>query len=317
MRQTLDGSFLSALRCFEMAGRHLSFTKAANALNLTQSAVSQHIRHLEERLGYPLFVRQSRGLALTAKGTQLYETSSTAFAEIAHVVQRLSLSDTPLQVNCLPSFALQWLMPRLVEFHRNQPDVSVRLTAEFQLLNRHLMMESEIDVAIRYDPAEYHQLSAQVVLEEHLVAVASPDYVAAHPSLGAGYLTDDLVFLHDAAPWDGAPEFVEWRTWAARFFPDWTERLAGPQFNLASLAIGAALGHQGIAMGRTALVLDELRSGRLIKVFSRSVLAPARYVLLCRDESEPRTAAFSEWLKAECRRFEAARHDILSSTDSS
>lgn len=311
MRSTLDASFLGALRCFEMAGRHLSFTRAAGALNLTQSAVSQQIRNLEERLGYRLFLRQGRGLALTEKGSQLYETSSNAFAEISDTVHRLSLPDAPLQVNCLPSFALQWLMPRLVEFQRGRSNISVRLKAEFQLLNRHLMIESDIDVALRYDPADYQQVSAEVILDEYLVAVATPEYIAAHPLLTAGQLADDLVFLHDATPWDGAPEFIEWRTWAMSSFPDWTGHLAGPQFNFSSLAIAAALGHQGIAMGRTALIQDEFRSRRLVKVFNHVVKAPARYVLLCRNHDDARTTAFSEWLKAECRRFALAREDML------
>lgn len=313
MRITLDSSFLGALRCFEMAGRQLSFTKAAVALNLTQSAVSQQIRNLEDRLGYPLFKRQGRGLALTEKGVQLYETTSNAFSEISHAVHRLSLSGTPLKVNCLPSFALQWLMPRLVEFHRDQPDISVRLQAEFQPLNRQIMMESDIDVAIRYSPHGQPSMSEEVILEEYLVAVATPDYVAAHPSLAAGQLSDDLVFLHDAEPWVGAPEYIEWRTWAADCFPDWVERAAGPQFNLSSLAISAALNHQGIVMSRTVLIQEELRSGRLVKVFDRTVRAPARYVLLCQDPNEPRAVAFSTWLKAECKRFELARVGMLTS----
>ncbi|WP_126282421.1 LysR substrate-binding domain-containing protein [Burkholderia stagnalis] len=311
MKLNLDSSFLGALRCFEMAGRHSSFTKAAAALNLTQSAISQQIRNLEDKLGYPLFKRQGRGLVLTEKGLQLYETTSNVFAEISHTVHRLSLSGTPLKVNCLPSVALQWLMPRLVEFHRDQPDISVRLQAEFQSLDRHLMIENDIDVAIRYYPDSHQQASEEVILDEYLVAVATPDYVAAHPSLATGALTDDLTFLHDAEPWVGAPEYIEWRAWAAACFPDWVERGAGPQFNLSSLAISAGLNHQGIVMTRTILIQEELRSGRLVKAFEQTVRAPGRYVLLCQEPNEPRTAAFSTWLKDECRRFELARSDML------
>lgn len=308
----LDGSILGALLCFEMAGRLLSFTKTAQAFNLTQSAVSQQIRHLEDRLGYPLFVRQARGLKMTEKGEVLFETMSRAFVEINQTLQELGMPNAPLQVSCLPSLALQWLMPRLTEFHRLQPSVSVRLKAEFQMLDRHAMDTDDIDVALRYDPVQYSRLHADVILDEYLVPVATPEYLAQHPSFAAGKSLDGVVLLHDAEPWVGAAEFVEWRSWLEVAHPEWAKHLDGPQFNLSSLAISAALTHQGVAMGRTALVYDDLRSGRLVNVFGRFVRAPARYMLLCRKPEDQRVAVFSDWLKAECKRFNEARMQLLS-----
>ncbi|WP_322083490.1 LysR substrate-binding domain-containing protein [Burkholderia sp. BCC1972] len=314
MQMRLDGSILGALFCFETAGRLLSFTKTAQAFNLTQSAVSQQIRNLEERLGYPLFVRQARGLRLTEKGATLLATMSSAFGEIHRTLQTLGMSDAPLQVSCLPSFALQWLMPRLTEFHRQQPDVSVRVQAEFQVLDRHAMETGDIDVAVRYDPVQYGRLHAEAVLDETLFPVATPAYLARHPAFAGGESPDGVVLLHDAAPWAGAPEFVEWRTWLEAVRPAWIAHLDGPQFNFSSLAITAALNHQGVAMGRAALVHDEIASGRLVDVFGVHVRAPARYVLLSRNPDDPRTAAFSGWLKAECARFGEAWARVMSNT---
>lgn len=308
----LDSSVLGALRCFEAAGRLLSFTRAAESLNLTQSAVSQQIRQLEDRLGYLLFLRQPRSLKLTPKGEALFETTTRALDDIQQTIRRLDLPNAPLQVNCLPSFALQWLMPRLTEFHRQQPDVSVRLKAEFQALDRQAMDAEDIDVAVRYDPIRYNRLQADVLLDEYLIAVATPEYLTRHPGLSSGVSLDGVVLLHDASPWVGAAEFVEWRTWLEAFHPAWIAHLDGPQFNLSSLAIGAALNHQGVAMGRTALVYDELMSGRLVNVFGRHVRAPARYVLLSRRPDDPRVAIFSSWLKAEFARFDTSRMALLS-----
>lgn len=308
----LNSSILGALRCFEVAGRQLSFTKAAQALNLTQSAVSQHIRQLEDRLGYPLFVRQARGLQLTSKGQVLFDTASKAFLDINQTLQQLSLSNAPLQVSCLPSLALQWLLPRLTEFHRQQPDVSVRLKAEFQVLDQYAMNTDDIDVAIRYDPTDYSRIHADVILDEYLIAVASPEYLAQHPSFATGDSLEGVVLLHDATPWMGAPEFVEWRTWLETARPEWLEQLDGLQFNLSSLAITAALNHQGVAMGRTALIYDELKSKRLVNVFGTYVKAPARYVLLSRQPKDPRAVVFTAWLKAECHRFDGLRKLLLS-----
>ncbi len=307
----LDSSTLGALRCFEMAGRLLSFTKASVALSLTQSAVSQQIRQLEERLGYRLFERHSRGLVMTAKGEALWTVTSKALHDIGQTLQQLGMSDIPLRVSCSPSFALQWLMPRLSTFQREQPNIALRLVAEFQSLDRSAMETEGIDVAVRYDPVKYQQLNAETVLDEYLVAVATPAYVAQHPDFAKGESAEGVTFLHDAAAWDGAPEFAELRHWMEALHPSWIAHLAGPQYNLSSLVISAALNHQGVAVTRSALVYEELASGRLVNVFGKHAPAPARYVLLSRQPDDPRIAAFSEWLKAECGRFDSLRMQLL------
>lgn len=300
------------MRCFEEAGRLLSFTKAAAALNLTQSAVSQQIRHLEERLGYRLFDRQARGLMLTAKGTTLWTATTKALHGIDQTLKQLAVWDTPLQISCLPSFALQWLMPRLSAFQHEQPQITLRLTAEYQFLDRVTMEEGGIEAAVRYDPIDYAHLHAETILDEYLVAVATPAYLAQHPGITAGMCPDGVVLVDDAEAWDGAPEFIEARTWAEGLHPSWKARLMGPRYNLSALAIGAALNNQGIAVIRSSLVCEELSSGRLVKVLGRHVPAPARYVLLCRLSDDARVRAFADWLRAECKRFDNARMQLLS-----
>ncbi len=307
----LDASLLGGLRCFEVAARLLSFTKAAAELSLTQGAVSQHIRHLEDRLGYTLFVRKPRALSLTPKGETLFECTRNAFLGIETTLNHLGQSNAPLQINCSPSFALQWLMPRLVEFHRLYADIPVRLQAEFQTLDRHSMLAADIDVAIRFDPGQYDSMRAIPILDEYLLPVTTPEYLAAHPEFAAGRSLSGIQLLHDSSPWDGAPEFIEWRTWLEAARPEWLGAVPGPQFNLASLAISAALNHQGVAVARTALVYEELEHGRLVNVFNRLVPAPARYMLLTEREGDARVAAFSNWLMDECRRFSDARAKLL------
>nr|WP_076591426.1 LysR substrate-binding domain-containing protein [Herminiimonas arsenitoxidans] len=307
----LHPSILANLRCFEVAARLLNFTKAAQALNLTQSAVSQQIRHLEENLGYPLFVRRHRSLILTDKGQALFECASRIFLDIEQTLRRLEPAEAPLQVNCLPSFALQWLMPRLSDFQHLHPAIAVRLKAEFQTLDLHAMQADDIDVAIRFDPGQYGNLQAERILDEYLMPVATPKFLSEHPAFAAGQSLQGVTLLHDATPWSGAPEFIEWRTWMEAERPDWLAELGGIQFNLASLVIGAALNHQGVAMARTALVLDEIKSGRLVKVFDRLVPSPAHYMLLIQRADDRRTAVFSLWLKEECHRFSDERRQLL------
>ena len=201
---------------------------------------------------------------------------SSAFVDINRTLQALGMSDAPLQVSCLPSLALQWLMPRLSEFHRQQPNVPVRVKAEFQVLDRQAMETDDIDVAVRYDPVQYDRLHAEAILDEILFPVATPAYLAQHPALPMeSRWTASSVARR--RPWAARPEFVEWRTWLEEVRPAWAADLDGPQFNFSSLAITAALNHQGVAMGRGALVHDEIASGRLVDVFGKHVRAPARY----------------------------------------
>lgn len=314
MAPRLDSSILGALRCFEAAGQSLSFTKAASALSLTQSAVSQHIRLLEARLGYPLFVRRPRGLTLTPKGAALHAATSTAFAELNRTLARLDEPEaTLLNVSCVPSFALQWLMPRLVDFHRHHPDVSVRLKAELDVVASYERTQGGVDIAIGYLPPSGLPSGATVLLEEYLVAAATPEYLREHPPALDDRWLESVRLLHDTEPWEAAPEFVEWDTWRRCVLPDGNNAANSARFNfnLSSLAISAALSHQGVVLGRTALIYEELAAGRLVDIFRRRVRAPAQYVLLCRDSSDAHVAAFVAWLREECARFELARAALL------
>lgn len=307
MDTKLDTPLLGALRCFEAAGRLGSFTKAADALHLTQSAISQQIRQLEARLGYPLFVRQARGLALTPKGGVLHEATLAAFASLGRTLRQLSAPDAHLQVSCLPSFALQWLMPRLTEFHRLHPQTSVRLKAEFHAIDRETMAAGDIDVAIRWDPFDYDALHVEPLFDERLVAVAAPAYLDRHPPEATAEWVSSIVPLHDASAWPDAPKYVEWRTWLAAVVPEYAGELRGPEFNLASLAIGAALAGQGVAVCRQALVDDEIARGRLVHVLGRCVPAPAQYKLIHARPDDPRVQSFVAWLRSESNDYAARR----------
>jgi len=302
-----DSSLMGALRCFEVAGRMLNFTTTSQALHLTQSAVSQQIRVLEERLGYRLFHRGKRSLSLTEKGQVLFDCVSKSLGDIEKTLARLASGQGPLEVSCVPSLALNWLMPRLLEFQRTQPEMQLRVRAEFPAIDGLADGPNAEDVSIRFDTNERAIPRAIALMDEYMMPVASPEYLARHPAFASGHSLEGVTLLHDAVPWAGATEFVEWRMWLEAERPDWLRTLGGVQFNMSSLAIGAAINHQGTAMARSALVSDELRSGRLVNIFDRPVLSPARYWLLSRDESDARTAVFARWLQDECIRFDVQR----------
>ncbi|WP_095210764.1 LysR family transcriptional regulator [Chromobacterium sphagni] len=307
----LDSSVLGALKSFEAAGRLLNFTRAAQELHLTQGAVSQQIRNLEDRLGYRLFLRGRRALSLTEKGTVLLQTVARSLDEIERTLARLGADAAPLRLSCVPSFALCWLMPRLTEFQRLAPDAPLRMLAEFQAWDGLAEGPGGADISIRYDTACCAIAQARPLLDEYMMPVATPAYLASHPAFAAGESIAGVAMLHDASPWAGAGDFAEWRVWLAAERPDWLPMLGGAQFNLSSLALGMALNHQGVAMARSALVWDELRSGRLVDVFGRWVASPARYMLLSRDPLRRETRVFTDWMTAVCKRFDAERRQAL------
>ncbi len=307
----VDSSILGTLRCFEAGGRLLNFTRGAEELHLTQSAVSQQIRLLEARLGFALFIRQPRGLQLTSKGHVLLKSVRTALHDIGVTIERLSTQRSVLRVSCLPSLALHWLVPRLTNFYQHHSDVPVRLTADLHALNRRKMEMENLDLAIRYEPPDCAPPEAELLMKEFLFPVATPEYLARHSAFQSGKSCSGITFLHDASPWAGAPEYCEWQFWLQAEHPEWLNHLAGPQFNLASLMISAALNHQGVALGRTAIVLDEIKSGRLIDVFGKYAPASANYILLHPRSLDPQATLFRDWLRSECKRFDRVRQLLL------
>lgn len=308
----LAPSILTWLRCFEAAARHDSFTRAGEELNLSQGAVSQQIRQLEQWSGCVLFHRLPRRLQLTSQGLQLKAEVEPALRRIEQAVAAIRNTVAPIHVNCSPSFALRWLMPRLGSFMRRHAEIDVRLTAEFQQLDRASFTRAGMHVAIRYDPFDHADLHAELLMEDFLLPVASPALAQRHPRLDGAGDFDGVTLLHDAQSWPDAADDAEWRAWLRPLRDGGAvNSQRGLRFNLADLAITAALAGDGVAMAGMALVQDELEAGRLTALSQRAVRSPARYVLLATDMADRRVAAFASWLKEECARFSADRALVL------
>lgn len=305
----LNASLLGALRCFQVAARHHSFTRAAAELHCTPGAVSQQIRLLETRLDCTLFQRLPRGLQLTDAGERLLTAVAEGMGRIEAGLAQLRPSSRPLLVSCSTSFALLWLMPRLQGFQQAYPGVEIKLLGEFHGVDRSAMLASGMDAAIRFDPVAYAGLHVTELLDEYLLPVASPAYVQRHPGLAQDGSLTGCQLLHDMVPWEGAEPYAEWDEWlrGARAEELSAAAWAGQEFNLSLLALGAARAHQGICMGRAALVQEDLRSGALVDVFGTPVRAAARYVLLSANPEDARMAVFSRWLVEACRQFAAER----------
>ena len=284
---------LNALRAFEAAARHLSFTRAAEELNVTQAAVSHQVKALEEHLGRKLFRRLNRALLLTEEGQVCLGTAREAFDRIAATAERLRASDArgTLTVSLLPSFAAKWLVPRLGRFRLAHPDIDVRVAPDERLVD---FARDDVDLGIRYGDGRYPGLYTVRLLEEEVFPVCSPNLETEdHPIRAPADLARHTL-LHDEGH-DG------WRTWLlAAGLPD-IDPTRGPIFTDSSNLVQAAVEGQGVALARGALAAADLAAERLTRPFALSLHAAYAYYIVCPKATAetPKVKAFSTWLLAE------------------
>ena len=299
----LDASLIGDLWFFEAAARLNSFSAAAQELSVTQGAVSQRIRHLEDRLGAKLFIRLGRGVTLTVDGETLYRTASHAFHNIEAGASFIvgERRQKGLVVSCAPSLAMEWLLPRLSAWYRVAEGTKIQIRAEFHPVNREIFINEGIEIAIRYDHVDYGDLGAIDLYQERLFPVCTPSYWDANGRFQKHADLARLTLLHDASPWVGAAQSTEWRTWCTGVGASDVNRMQSEHFNLAQMAVRAALLDQGIAMGRSLLVADYLRDGRLIRPFGKTTVRGAKYRFLTAGsvKSTSLLARLASWMKKE------------------
>ena len=283
---------LNALRAFEAAGRHLSFTRAAEELHVTQAAISHQIKSLEEQLGIRMFRRGPRGLLLTDAGQAYLPEVREAFQRLTAATERLLEDDArgTITVSVLPSFAARWLVPRLTRFREDHPDIEVRVSADDRLAD---FDRDDVDVAIRYGRGDYPGLHADRFLTEELFPVCSPELLRRIP-LDRPEQLGDHTLLHDDMRMD-------WSMWLLAAGVEGVDPRRGPSFNDSSMVLQAAVDGQGVALGRSALALDDLTAGRLVRPFDFSLPAEYAYYILCpeRIANRPNIKTFREWLLAQ------------------
>ncbi|MEQ9555601.1 MAG: transcriptional regulator GcvA [Rhodospirillales bacterium] len=288
---------LNALRAFEAAARHLSFTQAAEELNVTQAAVSHQIRGLEDWLGFPLFRRLSRALVLTEAGQLLFPEVREAMDILTTAVNRVQRQDSEgvLTVTTMDSFAQSWLVPRLGRFRQSHPDIDVRLVMVDRMVD---LAREGVDVAVRYGRGSWPGLTVSLLRTEELFPVCAPELLENGPPLKEPRDLAHFTLLHDEMP-------VDWRDWLAAAGCDEVNAERGPGYSHSNLVLLAARAGEGVALGRSVMVADDLAAGRLVRLFDFALPAPQAYYLACveGEEDRPKIRAFREWLAGE---FEAA-----------
>jgi LysR family transcriptional regulator, glycine cleavage system transcriptional activator len=286
---------LGALRAFESAARHLSFTRAAAELCVTQAAISHQIRQLEDWLGICLFERQGHKLTLTGEGQTYLPELTDAFDRISGTTRRLMKSDDrPLRITVLPSFASRWLVPRLGAFRTLHPGVDVRLDSSAELWT---FATERFDLGIRLGLGKWSGLKADLIAHEALSPVCSPALLNGPSPIRVPTDLRNVRLLYDTPR-------EAWRHWLDFAGVGGLETNASMSFNDASLALQAAVDSQGVALGRLMLASDDLRCGRLVQPFDAALPNDYSYWLVYPSTAlhRPGVAEFREWLLSEASR---------------
>ena len=285
---------LNALRAFEAAARHLSFTKAAEELFVTQAAISHQVKALEAALDLQLFRRLNRRLMLTDAG-QLYLPALTeAFDAIDTATARLRADENAgrLVVSVANSLAAKWLLPRLPRFRERHPEIEVEISAADRLVD---FGRDNVDMAIRYGLGRYPGLRVDPLMVDTNFPVCSPGLLAGPVPLREPGDLRHHSLLHDDVSTFDAPD---WSKWLAAVGVTGVRADRGQRYSHSSLVIQAAIDGQGVALGRSTLVALDLEAGRLVQPFGPAL--PSVYA--CYVVSPPATAerpkikAFREWL---------------------
>jgi LysR family transcriptional regulator, regulator of gene expression of beta-lactamase len=276
---------LNALRAFEASARHLSFTRAAIELCVTQAAVSHHVKGLETRLGVQLFRRLPRGLALTDEGYALLPALADSFDRIAELVEGIAGGMAQLlSVAAVGTFATGWLLPRLPAFHAANPRIDLRL---FTNNNRVDLAGEGLDYAIRFGDGAWHAIEAEPLMEAPLTPLCSP-------ALARGIREpQDLLGCTLLRSYRAD----EWPRWFATAGVNAPPALRGPVFDSSAIMAEAAMQALGVALAPPAMLARAIDSGALVRPFAAEVSTGHYWLTWLKSRSpSPAMEAFREWL---------------------
>ncbi len=286
---------LNALKCLEAAARSQSFSRAADELHVTQSAVSHQIRQLEDWFGVPLFDRRGRQTVPTPRGEELARALSEAFGIMEVACKRLIHSDAgpALTIASLPSMATIWLIPRLQRFFAEHPEISVKVVYAFadQPLNF-----DDIDIAILWGTGDWDGCRCTRLLDGATVAVCNSGFLDKEGPFTAPQTLPGKPLLHDT-------NRLGWQTWMRNAGIKHAGPSPGPTFQDFNLLRAAALAGQGVALCPRSLIGDDLSSGRLVQLFETTIMEDHAYHIIEPLDAQHRHAAaiavFKDWLLEE------------------
>ncbi|WP_349357810.1 LysR substrate-binding domain-containing protein [Stappia sp.] len=277
---------LAALRAFDCVARARSYAAAATVLNVTEAALRQHVRRLENQIGQPLVERSGRGIVLTQAGEILAETTREGFDTLKAGVASLTADEDrrPLRIALPPSFAETWLMPRLGDFWAHHPEINLELVPSLKIVD---LRADRFDMAIRYGEGEWPGVTCTRLAPADYLVVARPDVAGATPARTAADLADRC--------WLFERDRVEHRRWSAAHGIDF-DAPHHRHFPTNSLVLSALHAGQGLSLQARALVQGDIDTGRLAILFDDPASHLAYYIVTRGDPRLP-LRRFIAWLK--------------------
>ena len=299
---------ISTLNALVAVARYQSFTKAAMALNVTQSAVSHQIKLIEDLWGVKLFERKGHGIAATDAGRRLAELTSGYFEEIGSTLDELRVvsSHEKLRIDTLQSFAVKWLVPRLRRFDELYPNIDVWISTHDHLVD---FAANSIDIAIRLGDGRFAGCHSTLLLQEEVFPVCTPEFLErmGRPANPRALLHYPLLLRL------GEPSHMNWEDWFEAVGVPGVKLTEGTRFPDTNMALEAAMDGLGVALARTAHVVEELAAGYLVRLFDIPCPSDVAYYLVCPQghENRPLISAFRSWIQNEVasmgQRTEAVR----------
>ncbi|MCS4271410.1 MULTISPECIES: transcriptional regulator GcvA [Raoultella] len=286
---------LQTLRAFEATARLSSMTLAAAELHVTHGAISRQIRKLEEHLGLKLFLRLTRQIILTEEGAEFHRTVIRLLSELMRESEHLrgrSLAKS-LRISTTVSFASKWLAPRLSRFRQRYPEFDLQLDVTDINVD---LNDGQVDAAIRYGLGHYRDVSSERIFDETVTPVCSPGFLAQHNGLTEIKALSNCVLLHEYRI------LANWEAWFAMAGDKNFRCHQGPLWTLGSMATDAALRGEGVALGRSILIADDIAAGRLVAPFPQHRLKAERgYDLVYRSDNQDslKIRMLRQWLSEE------------------
>ena len=292
---------LQTLRAFEATARWLSMSLAAEELHVTHGAVSRHIKTLENHLGVQLFQRLTRKIVLTEAGAEFHVAIAKLLGELTSEAERLRGQNTAkrLRISTGVSFATKWLAPRLHMLRAEYPDFDIHLDVNDTTID---LNSGQIDIAILYGKSGYRNVIAERILEETVTPVCSPAYLSGIGGLEVPADLAKCALLHEE------PMLADWKQWLAHAGVKNVRADRGQIYSHGSMSIEAAIRGEGVTLGRSALIADDIAAGRLVAPFEKIRLKAGKdYYLAYRAGSQNtgKTRAVRDWLVEEISLFSA------------
>ncbi|CAC9619171.1 Transcriptional regulator, LysR family [uncultured Gammaproteobacteria bacterium] len=293
---------LNNLNTFSIAAKHLSFSKAAEELSITQAAVSQQIRLLEQRLGFDLFHRLHRQLKLTEQGVALQNPINIALDRISSALEKLNKDSKKsiLTISILPSLAIKWLIPRLTDFNQKHPDIDIHINAHIGLSNF-----KNDDLSISFGHQHHVNLEAKFLMDEDMFLVASPKLLTGKYNFDKLNDLKHHTLIHDSVDcvFESYGIFIEpdWDDFSKLLKVDIKDNKA-LTLSQSHLVLQAAITGQGVAIARSVLVADDLDSGQLVKIYQNKVIKSPRYHLVYpkSHSNNKNIQKFEQWILSIC-----------------